>query len=289
MRIDLLAGTVYRPSVMPPRVPTILVFDSGLGGLTVFAEVLKARPDARFVYAADDAAFPYGRLSEETLVARVLAVMERLIALTAPDLVVIACNTASTLVLPALRARFAVPFVGTVPAVKPAAEVSRSRCISLLATPGTVARDYTQDLVHTYAGACRVTLVGSQHLAAYAEAEMMGRPVPDAAIAAEIAPCFVSEDGARTDTIALACTHYPLLRARFEQLAPWPVTWLDPAPAIARRVVQLIGGPLAGHEGEEDALALFTGGERLTDGLIAALAARGLPLVDVEAMPLVRA
>src|SRR3954463_1004496 len=120
MRIDLLAGTVYAPPRMSPR-PTILVFDSGVGGLTVFSEVAKARPDARFVYAADDAGFPYGRLAEPALVARVLAVMGRLIEVHAPDLVVIACNTASTMVLKALRARFGVPFVGTVPAIKPAA------------------------------------------------------------------------------------------------------------------------------------------------------------------------
>src|SRR4051794_18377124 len=97
MQVDLLAGTVYAPCVMPQRPPTILVFDSGLGGLTVFAEVLKARPAARFVYAADDAGFPYGRLTEPALIARVLAVMERLVALHAPDLVVVACNTASTM------------------------------------------------------------------------------------------------------------------------------------------------------------------------------------------------
>src|SRR3954465_10832735 len=120
--VDLLAGTIYNPAAMPKPVPTILVFDSGLGGLTVFSEVLKARPDARFVYAADDAGFPYGRLSEDALVARVLSVMDRLVALHAPPLVVIACNTASTLVLPHLRKRFAIPFVGTVPAIKPAAQ-----------------------------------------------------------------------------------------------------------------------------------------------------------------------
>ena len=194
MRIDLLAGTVYAPPRMSPR-PTILVFDSGVGGLTVFSELAKARPDARFVYAADDAGFPYGRLSEAELVARVLTVMERLVERHAPDLVVIACNTASTLVLPPLRQRFAIPFVGTVPAVKPAAELSRSRRIAVLATPGTVARDYTRDLVATYAKGCAVTLVGSWRLAALAEAELTGAPGADADILAEIAPCFVAGRG----------------------------------------------------------------------------------------------
>src|SRR5215204_1697227 len=286
MRIDLLAGTVYAPPRMSPR-PTILVFDSGVGGLTVFSELAKARPDARFVYAADDAAFPYGALSEAELVARVVAVMDRLVGLHAPDLAVIACNTASTLVLPPLRQRFAIPFVGTVPAVKPAAALSRSRRIAVLATPGTVARDYTRGLVETYANGCAVTLVGSRRLAALAEAELTGAPGPDADILAEIAPCFVSGEGGRTDVVVLACTHYPLLLPRFERLAPWPVTWIDPAPAIARRVVQLLGAPAnSGLEGEGDATASFTDGAALAKPLRRALAGRGLRQIEVEALPL---
>ena len=268
-----------------PVEPHILVFDSGLGGLTVLEEVRRARPDARYVYAADDAAFPYGRLGEAALVARVLAVMERLIAVHHPDLVVIACNTASTLVLPALRQRFTTPFVGVVPPIKPAAETTRTGLVSLLATPGTVARSYTRDLIATYAGTCRVALVGSPNLANYAEAELSGAPVPDAALAAEIAPCFVTaEDGRRTDVVCLACTHYPLLRARFERLAPWPVRWIDPAPAIARRVTQLLGaGPAVAEPGP--VLAAFTG-QSPAAALRASLDARGVTEFGVEAMPL---
>jgi glutamate racemase len=286
MRVDLLAGTAYTPAAMPAPVPTILVFDSGLGGLTVFAEAVTARPDARFVYAADDAGFPYGRLAPEVLVARVLAVMDRLIEVHAPDLVVVACHTASTLVLPHLRERFRIPFIGTVPAIKPAAGLSHSKRITVLATPGTVARDYTRDLVETYASDCRVTLVGSRCLAGFAEAELGGSPVPDGAIAAELAPCFVEDGGARTDVIALACTHYPLLLGRFRALGPWPVTWVDPAPAIARRVVQLLGVPLPGREADEpDAVAVFTSGAGLTPALSHALRRRGLPEIVLERMP----
>ena len=268
--------------------PTILVFDSGLGGLTVLEQVRRARPDARYVYAADDAAFPYGRLSESVLVQRVLDVMARLIATHRPDLVVIACNTASTLVLPALRQRFPTPFVGVVPPIKPAAETSRSGLVTLLATPGTVARSYTRDLIATYAAACSVTLVGSAHLANYAEAELAGTPVDDAAIAAEIAPCFVTaQNGRRTDVVCLACTHYPLLRPRFERLAPWPVTWIDPAPAIARRVVQLLGStPRDARSDEGAVVGAFTGGATLTDALRVSLNRRGIPSVGVDPMPL---
>ena len=149
--------------------PTILIFDSGLGGLTVFREVAKVRPDASYVYVADDAFFPYGRHGEADLVARVGPLMADLIAAHAPDLVVIACNTASTLVLPHLRARFAVPFVGTVPAVKPACMTSRSRLVSVLGTEATVQREYTRALIRDYGQGCDVTLVGSAHLAGIAD------------------------------------------------------------------------------------------------------------------------
>lgn len=287
MRVDLLAGTVYSPAAVAASIPTILVFDSGLGGLTVFSEVLKARPDARFIYAADDAGFPYGRLSEEVLVGRVIAVLDRLIAIHNPAVVVIACNTASTLVLPHLRARFRTPFVGTVPAIKPAAQISVSKRITVLATPGTVARDYTRDLIDTYANGCRVNLVGSRRLAGFAEAELAGTPVSDDALAAELQPCFIQDEGRRTDAVALACTHYPLLLPRLRLLAPWPVAWIDPAPAVARRVVQLIGGPASGREADEDeALAVFTSGTQISSALRTALTEKGLPQVRVEAMPL---
>jgi glutamate racemase len=292
MRIDLMAGASLSAAALRCAAePTILVFDSGLGGLTVLDAVRRARPDARYVYVGDDAAFPYGRLSEATLVARVLTVMERLVATHRPDLVVIACNTASTVVLPALRQRFTTPFVGVVPPIKPAAAATRSRLVSLLATPGTVARSYTRDLIATYAGACTVTLVGARNLAGYAEAELAGAPVDDATLAAEIAPCFVTDaDGRRTDVVCLACTHYPLLLPRLEALAPWPVTWIDPAPAIARRVVQLIGA--APREAERHDAAhgtahgAFTAGTCLTEPLRTALAAHGIGEVAVEAIPL---
>jgi glutamate racemase len=287
MCVDLLAGTVYAPVPMVPRPPTILVFDSGLGGLTVLAELRKARPDARFVYAADDAGFPYGRLDEDLLVARVLAVMELLVARHAPDLVVVACNTASTLLLPHLRRRFDMPFVGTVPAIKPAAGLSKSKRVSVLGTPGTVARDYTRDLIQTYAGDCKVMLVGARRLAALAEGELCGAPAPDADIRAEIEPCFVADGAGRTDVVVLACTHYPLLLPRLRRLAPWPVMWIDPAPAIARRMLQLTGEPRTdGKADEGGSLAVFTGGEAVNAPLRAALAQRGLSKVLVEAMPL---
>jgi glutamate racemase len=221
---------------------TILVFDSGLGGLTVYREIAAARPGADFIYVADDAAFPYGAMAEPALVARVVTLMDELIAAHRPDLIVIACNTASTIVLPDLRKKISLPFVGTVPAIKPACANSVSRHIAVLGTEATIAREYTRALIRDYAGDCRVTLVGSKTLATYAEAELAGTPASNEAIGAEIAPCFRG-DGARTDTVVLACTHYPLLIDRLRRLAPWPVSFLDPAPAIARRAGDLLGPP----------------------------------------------
>jgi glutamate racemase len=238
--------------------PTIVVFDSGLGGLTVFREIAAARPDADFLYVADDAGFPYGALAESALVSRVVTLIGDLIAAHRLDLVVIACNTASTLVLPALRQKFQVPFVGTVPAIKPACAASVTRHVSVLGTEGTVAREYTRALIHDYAGDCQVTLVGSKKLAAYAEDDIAGRPVSDAVLSDEIAPAFV-DDGSRTDTIVLACTHYPLLLDRLCRVSPWPVSFIDPAPAIARRVVNLLGTSPSGAP-TGTARAIFTSG-----------------------------
>ena len=258
--------------------PRILIFDSGLGGLTVFAPVAKARPDAELLYVADDALFPYGDLSESALVERVVALMIDLVAELTPDLVVIACNTASTLVLGPLRARFPdLPFVGTVPAIKPAALASRSKLVSVLATPGTVARDYTHGLIREFAGDCEVTLVGARRLAELAERALRGEPAAEGEIAAEISPAFVERQGRRTDQIVLACTHFPLLGEQLRTAAPWPVEFVDPAPAIARRVDALLG-PVRPVRPAEPPRARFTSGRPPSAALQKALLARGLTI-----------
>ena len=219
------------------------MFDSGLGGLTVLREIVAARPDAHYVYVADDAFFPYGHHSEDQIIARVVPLIGELIADHTPDLVVIACNTASTLVMSHLRNEYKVPFVGTVPAIKPACMRSKTKRVSVLGTKGTVQREYTKSLIRDFAQGCEVTLVGSADLASLAETALSGRKVQDPEILAELAPCFVGDReqvSERTDTVVLACTHYPLLMDRFTALAPWPVDWIDPAPAIARRVADLL-------------------------------------------------
>ena len=242
--------------------PTILVLDSGLGGLTVLREVVKLRPDAHYTYVADDLFFPYGHHSEEEIVARVVPLAGQLIDAHRPDLVVIACNTMSVSVMAPLRAVYQVPFVGTVPAIKPACAASKTKRVSVLGTKATVKREYTQALIRDHGQGCEVTLVGSPDLASLAEAALSGTEVSDAAIAAELMPCFVGrgEDASnRTDTVVLACTHFPLLLDRLTKLAPWPVNWIDPAPAIARRVLDLLG-PAGRDDDSAGAEMLFTSG-----------------------------
>ena len=256
------------------------MFDSGLGGLTVFAEITRSRPDANYLYAADDAVFPYGEMAEADLVRRVVSVLERLIADYRPDVVVVACNTASTAVLPPLRARWpAIDFVGTVPAIKPAAAASLTKRISVLATAGTVRRDYTHDLVRSFAAGCEVDLVGAPRLAALAEAALRGEGVADRDVAVEIAPAFVDRDGRKTDTVVLACTHYPLLLPWFERLSPWPVAFVDSGPAIARRVDAVLVRRGQARRGEglpRSRDAFFTSGAAPGPALAQALAQQGL-------------
>ena len=256
--------------------PTILIFDSGVGGLTVLDPISAARPDARYIYLGDTAFFPYGERDEDELIARVVSVIDDVVARFKPDLIVIACHTASTLVLPALRARHTIPIIGTVPAIKPAAESSKSRLISVLATKGTVKRDYTTALIRDFAGDCDVTLVSASKLAGLAEDALHGLPVSDADLRAEIEPAFIRKDGRQTDRVVLACTHYPLLLGALERVAPWPVTWIDPAPAIARRVVQLLGDAPAKASGGDGGLVVLTGAEDWPNALISAFADRGL-------------
>ncbi|MCO5734066.1 glutamate racemase [Rhizobium sp. SSA_523] len=242
-----------------PELKPVLVFDSGIGGLTVLREARVLMPERGFIYVADDAGFPYGGWEEAELKSRILSLFADLLTRHDPELCIIACNTAFTLAGADLRAAFpAMTFVGTVPAIKPAAERTRSGLVSVLATPGTVKRAYTRDLIQSFASQCHVRLVGSQNLARMAEDYIRGETVPDEAVSAEIAPCFIEKDGAKTDIIVLACTHYPFMANLFRKLAPWPVDWLDPAEAIARQARRLV--PAADHADHADHFdfALFT-------------------------------
>jgi glutamate racemase len=240
---------------------SILVFDSGIGGLTVLREARVLMPERSFVYVADDAGFPYGGWEERALKDRIISLFAELLVEHDPEICIVACNTAFTLAGADLRAAFpGMTFVGTVPAIKPAAERTRSGLVSVLATPGTVKRAYTRDLIQSFAGQCHVRLVGSENLARMAEAYIRGETVSDAAVLDEIGPCFVEKDGEKTDIVVLACTHYPFMANIFRRLAPWPVDWLDPAEAIARRARSLVLQSADAVHPQQGDFAVFTSG-----------------------------
>ncbi len=267
------------------RQPRLLIFDSGLGGLTVLRAIRAAVPEASVTYLADDARFPYSALGDAELSACACEVLAAPVAAFRPDAIVIACNTASTTALPALRATFAPPIIGTVPAIKPAAQLSRSGLVSVLGTSATARRDYTRALIAEFGEGRDFTLVGSARLAGLTEIVMNGGSVPDEAIRQEIGPCFVEKGGRRTDVVVLACTHYPLLLGVMERLAPWPVAWLDPAPAIARRTANVLanlGFPVGVGFARESGKAIFTSGKAPSPALASLLEAYGLAAASEE-------
>src|SRR5213075_1889621 len=188
----------------------ILFFDSGVGGLSVLEPTLKLLPNAPIVYAADSAGFPYGKRSEAELAIRVPALLGRLIERFRPRLAVIACNSASTIALDHARAALDIPVVGTVPAIKPAAALSRTRVIGVLGTEATVRQPYVDDLAARFAADCTVIRHGSPELVELAEAKLAGESVSIQAIRDSIAPMIEQLEGEKIDVMVIACTHVPL-------------------------------------------------------------------------------
>lgn len=229
---------------------SVLIFDSGIGGLSVLREARSVLAGYQLIYVGDDAGFPYGDWHETPLLTRVISIFDLLMEHFNPDAVIVACNTASTLIMPALRERYNIPFIGIVPAIKPAAERSVSGLISVLATPATVKRQHTKELIKQFARSCDVNLVGATRLARLAEDHMLGCEIDKAVLLEEITPCFVKSAQRKTDIITLGCTHYPFLVNEMRKLAPWPVDWLDPAEAVARQALlqlQISGATPSSH------------------------------------------
>lgn len=223
--------------------PKILIFDSGAGGLSIATEVLHQIPSITLIYAADKAYFPYGLKDDNALTQRIVEQVEGLYALHRPDLVVIACNTASTLALDTLRAEFSCPFVGVVPAIKPAAQLTQSGEIGVLATKATVKREYTQGLIKDFAAHHQVHLYGSDELVSEAEKKVLGDTPNTDVIFAELDQLAQLSSADKIDTVVLACTHFPLLKPEFEiwsHLRGKKMTWVDSGRAIANRVVSLL-------------------------------------------------
>ena len=214
----------------------VLVFDSGVGGLSVVSEIRARLPRAYLSYVADDEFRPYGNKSEAQLRARLPGLLAALTEMLKPDALVIACNTASTTALPPIRAAVNIPVIGVVPAIKPAAEHSKTKAIGVLGTPGTVRRRYVDDLIKDFAPDCQVRLQGSTRLVAEAERKLAGGAVNLDVLREEIAPLFAGRIGADVDGVVLACTHFPLLREELRSVVRQSVNWIDSGEAIARRL-----------------------------------------------------
>jgi len=216
-----------------------LVFDSGVGGLTIAEAIRKAAPDWVVDYAADSGFFPYGLKTDDELRSRLPPLCEALVRAAAPDVLVIACNTASTLSLADIRARLDIPAVGTVPAIKPAAEMTRTGVIGVLATPGTVRRAYLDDLERDFAKGVAVIRRGTAGLVDAAERSVRGMDVEPDAIANAVKPMFEGPDGARIDVVVLACTHFPLVREAIQAVCPPGVRLIDTGEAVARQALRV--------------------------------------------------
>ncbi|MFN7177506.1 MAG: glutamate racemase [Thermaurantiacus sp.] len=224
----------------------ILFLDSGVGGLTVLRAVRRFLPAAPLAYCADTAGFPYGTKEEPEVSARVAGLLGRLAERLEPRLIVIACNTASTIALSFVRGVLGnVPIVGTVPAIKPAAERSRSRVIGVLGTPATVRQAYVDDLSLRFAADCRVLRHGAPALVDVAEAKLRGHAVDKRVVRAALDGLRIQTDGHAMDTVVLACTHFPLLLPELEEAATevevaGAPAFLDGSEGIARRVAHLL-------------------------------------------------
>jgi glutamate racemase len=214
---------------------TILVFDSGIGGLGVVAQLRQLAPELPLTYLADNGFFPYGEKPDEILLQRILDLIGRAITALQPEALVVACNTASTIALPALRAAFSLPIIGCVPPIKPAAAASVTKTIGVLATAATVRRPYLTGLIENFAPGCNVLSLGTPSLAELAEQKFRGAVVD---VAPAIAPLFAQPGGAAIDAIALGCTHYTFLLSEFSALYP-EISWHDPALPVARQAQKL--------------------------------------------------
>lgn len=233
-----------------------MIFDSGVGGLSIYQEVIRQSPQNDYIYVCDNQAFPYGTKQETQLIERVTQLVDRIVEHYAPDVLVVACNTASTVVLPILRSQYEFDIVGVVPAIKPAAQLTQTQHIGLLATPATIERPYTRDLIKQFASECDLTRVGSSELVHIAEDKLHGRSVNLQRTESIIRP-FI--DAQNIDVVVLACTHFPLINNEIDEILKKHsinIRLVDSCAGIAKRVAQL------SHNAVDDAVqtptAVFT-------------------------------
>lgn len=253
----------------------IVIFDSGVGGLSIYQEIKQVLPHIPVVYCSDTQGFPYGPKPEFEVIERTSFCLKLLAERYEPSLAVIACNTASTISLPRVREELGFPVVGVVPAIKTASEYSKVRCIGLLATPGTIARSYTDQLIQDFAGDCHVIRVGSSELVQMAEHYLRGEVVSGEALKNILAPFFADEQS--PDAIVLGCTHFPLLTEALQQASPTDINWVDSGSAIARRVLSLLRS--TGYEPEAQDRFVHTGEDCRVSSLVPALKKMGFTSV----------
>ncbi|WP_345829752.1 glutamate racemase [Erwinia sp. HDF1-3R] len=249
-REESITSAVATPS--DPR-PSVLVFDSGVGGLSVYDEIRQLLPDLHYIYVFDNVAFPYGEKSEAFIVERVVEIVSAVTKRYPLALAVIACNSASTVTLPALRERFAFPVVGVVPAIKPAARLTRNGVVGLLATRGTVKRPYTHELVERFASECKTEMLGSAELVELAEAKLHGHPVALDDVRRILQPWLRMKEP--PDTVVLGCTHFPLLNEELQQVLPEGTRLVNSGAAIARRTAWLLENESPAAKSADDNIA----------------------------------
>ena len=218
----------------------ILIFDSGVGGLSISQSLTESLPNAEQILLSDNAFFPYGEMPEQELIQRVSKLLKRAVTLFSPDCIVVACNTVSTVALNKIRSDQSIPVIGVVPAIKPAAEISQSNVIGLLATPATVEREYTADLIRQYAGECEVVSIGSTLLVSLAENMLRGISIDKQQVKMIIQPFIDAASHRQLDVLILGCTHFPLLSELLAEFLPDTVTLVDSSKAIARQVATVL-------------------------------------------------
>lgn len=251
----------------------ILIFDSGVGGLTVHDALRALLPEAPVIYAADLAGLPYGSKSEAQIAARVAGLLGRMAERYQPRLACIACNTASTIALGMVREVLEIPIVGTVPAIKPAAALTRSGTIGLIGTEATIRQAYVDRLEADFANGTRLLRIAAPEFVGLAEAKLRGRPVDLAPVRAIAERLAAMPGGEAIDTLVLACTHFPLLAEELHAVFGPDVQLVDGAAGIARRIVHLLEGQDLASDGP--GRFVVTGPLEAAAGLEAALAARG--------------
>ncbi len=257
----------------------LLIFDSGVGGLSVLGAIRALLPAAPLVYAADSAGYPYGTKRPAEIEARVPALLGRLVERFDPELIIIACNTASTIALDAVRGALDLPVVGTVPAIKPAAELSRSRTIGVLGTEATVRQPYVDRLSAEFASDCTVIRHGSAELVDFAESKLCGEAAGTGACRRALAGLFDQPGGDRIDTIVLACTHFPLVEEELGAAAQKPVRFVDGKEGIARRTAWLTRH-LTWADQRSEGVALFTGRDTSVEAYRPGLARYGITRIE---------